>query len=331
MDNDKTSSDIKRLEREIQVEEKLFHVSVNQMLSSMNTKIAQLKFVMDQQRPEYKIYPISICDLWLRLRTLTKLEAAKLVPYLIAFRSHRNSNVEEIQRQSELFQSDENYLINPRRSRLYHLHLLPQSDRFDDDPHGYVGLMIFTYGEQERFQLSKHFCRQGDILIKKISAFPMHLHQHHQGVSRRGIYHNLFRWYFAQNLDSRFFGVGFIYADGEWRFDTITSDYRQLLPFEYRILDLFLLTHWLNHQGVAPYVQKMQDDGKELLLNQFRLLQNRLSESGRDILATSDIDFLESVKYFQRVTEEEIELLCELFSRRSVPPAERLLVNEFNE
>lgn len=325
------SNDQEKLEKVIEVNEKLFHVSVNHIFSTMSTKVDQLKFIMDQQRPEYKIYPISICDLCLRLKTLIKNDSKKLVSSLISFYSYRKSNVEEIRNQTDLFQSDENYLMNPKRSRLYHLNILPQSDRFDDEQQSYVGLMIFSYNGQERFQLNKHFSRQGDLLIKKINTFPLHLRQNQYPISRRGIYQTLFKWFFAENLDERFFGVGFIYDNEQWRFDTITSDYRQLLPFEYRILDLFLLTHWLNDQPVAHYVQKMEDEAKEILQNQFRSFQQRLTnpsqikefiEIAQKMFSLDKNEFFQAIEYFQETIEAEIQLLFQLFTKVSIPIAE---------
>jgi hypothetical protein len=207
----------------------------------------------------------------------------------------------------------ESYLTNPRRSRLTHCHLCSNSDKFSLGTDYYVGFLIFSYNNQSRFILNNHHCQRGDILIKQKNSFLQ------TQRPDRGLYDALFKWYFGRVIDEKFFGLGFIYFNNKWRFDLLANDDRDLFFYEYRIFDMYLLTHWLTQDHLAHHVQEMEIHARTLLFEQYNLVQGKLIEEGNSDLfdkwteiVGSDIeDLMLSIGKFHQTIEKEIEILFE--------------------
>ena len=164
-------------------------------------------------------------------------------------------------------ETTQGYFTNPRRSRLIHFHICKSSDEFHFNIDSYVGLLVFSYDNQSKFILNGHHCQRGDIIIKQTKFFN---HTH------RGMYDNLFKWYFGRIIDEKFFGLGFHYLNGKWRFDLITYDDRELVRYEYQMFDMFILTHWLTQFSPTQNVREMENNAKDFLLQQYDLVKKKL-------------------------------------------------------
>lgn len=215
--------------------------------------------------------------------------------------------------------NDQSFLTNPRKSRVFHCHITKDSDLFDRKTQSYVGLMMFSYEHQLKFKLNGHHCQRGDILIKKTASF----NSNHS--ARRGIYDTLFKSFSTRSIDERFAGIGFSCINGQWRFDNLVHDHQQFLPFEYRILDMFLLTHWLTTERVPCHVQEMESQVKDLISREFQSVKNHLAEQ-HSIIESSNLwneltgddnnDASEAIDQFNQTTQKEIELIFKAMTRR---------------
>lgn len=302
--------DIARLQNEIEVKEKIFHTSINHNIITLDANIDDIKTCIDQKRPEQKVYKSSMCGLWLRLKTIEQMGPISLVTYLRTNQLHRKEN-QFLENDDDLIVNPRALLTNPRRSRLIHFHIYPESDEFDLNVDYYVGLLLFSYDDQSKFILNGHHCQRGDILIKKMNSFSVTDKLH------REIYDLLFKSYFGRGLDDKLFGAGFIYVNKKWRFDLITYDDRNLYPYEYRIFDLYLLTHWLTQLNLPPNAQEMEVDAKTLLMELYGLVEKRLTEQENNELFNNWNEFIGnnmedlriSIEKFYQTIDKEIEII----------------------
>jgi len=215
-------------------------------------------------------------------------------------------------------QTEQNYLTNPRRSRLIHFHIRTGSDEFNFNICSYVGLLIFSYDNQSRFILNRHHCQRGDIIIKQTRFF------NSAHIQNRGIYDALFKWYFSRSIDEKFFGVGFLCLNGKWRFDLIAYDDRELLPYEYRIFDMFMLTHWLTQFVIAHNVQEMEINAKDLLLKQYDVVKKKvidqdnteLLNNWKEFIGSDAKDLQVAIEQCIQTIDNEIEILFKEMDRR---------------
>ncbi|UJR31052.1 hypothetical protein I4U23_018562 [Adineta vaga] len=299
--------DLEKLQNEIEYKEKTLDIFIKQVSVTFDANIDDMIVLMDQKRPIYKIYKQSICELWIQLKTLEQIELFSLVTFLRTYQLHRL----EMKFQDDTDDSleiEQHYFINRRRSRLTHFHIRVGSDEFNFNIDSYVGLMIFSYDDQSKFILNGHHCQRGDIIIKQMKNLP---------VSHRGIYDAVFKWYFNRSLDEKFFGLGFFYSNKKWRFDLLTCDTRDILSYEYRIFDMFLLTHWLTNLSLPHNVQEMAIIAKDLLLKQFDAVKNKLNDQQNSDLLDNWHQFIGSdmkdlqiaIKHFIQTTEKQIDTI----------------------
>jgi hypothetical protein len=234
-----------------------------------------------------------------------------LVTFLRTNQLHRPEK-ELLPKDDDPIEIQQPYLGNPRRSRLVHCHICTESDEFSFDIDSYVGLLIFSYDNQPKFILNSHHCQRGDIIIKQINSFSR------TQKMFRGLYDNLFRWYFNRSIDEKFFGVGFLYLNGKWRFDLITYDDRDLFTYEYRIFDMYILTHWLTQLNIPHNVQEMERNAKYLLLEQYDIVQKKLIElENTELLLDNWIEFIDgnkedlklSIEIFHQIIGKEIDII----------------------
>jgi len=308
--DDQTIFDIEKLQNEIEYKEKAFNIIINHNIFSLDANIDDIKSSIDQKRPEQKIYKSSICDLWLRLKTIEQMGPVSLVTFLRVNQLHRTEK-QLLEIDTNSIENGQLTLTNPRRSRLIHFHILTESDEFNIDIDSYVGLLIFSYDNQSKFILHGHHCQRGDILIKQMNYF-----NRTQKVYR-GIYDSLFKWYFGHSMDEKFFGIGFIYLNEKWQFDLITYDDKDLFSYEYRIFDLYLFTHWLTQIHLAHNAQEMEINAKNLLLEQFDIVKKKLNEQENTELLIIWNDFIGSniedlqlcIEKFNQTVEKEIEII----------------------
>ncbi len=293
------------------------NISVNHDLIALDANINDLKSLIDQQRPEQKIYKSSICDLWLRLKTIEQMGPVSLITFLRQNQLYRSEKQLLVQGEGEgdvvVVETPKSLFYNPRRSRLSHCHIYSDSDRFHFDIDSYVGLLLFSYDNQLKFVLNGHFCQRGDILIKQVNYFNGATQKSH-----REIYDILFRWYFGRSIDQRFLGVGFLYLNGKWRFDLIACDDRDLFLYEYRIFDMYLLTHWLTSSSsftVPRDVREMEMNAKNLLFEQIDIVKRKLLNIENtelltewiDLIGSDVIDLKLSTEKFVQSIEKEME------------------------
>ncbi len=296
------------MQNEIESKERSLNICVNHALISLDANINDIKSLIDQKRPEQKIYKSSICDLWLRLKAIEQMGPVSLITFLRKNQLYRSekqlSGVDEnpVENPKSLF-------YNPRRSRLTHFHIGADSDKFYFDIDSYVGILLFSYDNQSKFILNGHYCQRGDILIKKMNFF------NPTQKSHREIYDILFKWYFGRSIDQRFLGVGFLYLNGKWRLDLIACDDRDLFLYEYRIFDMYLLTHWLTSLSIERDAQEMEMNAKNLLLEQYDVVKKKLIEIENTELLNewieligSDVGDLKlSTEKFIQTIEKEID------------------------
>jgi len=118
-------------------------------------------------------------------------------------------------------------------------------------------------------------------------------------------------------MDEKFFGVGFLYLNGKWRFDLIRYDDRDLFSYEYRIFDMYILTHWLTQFNLPHNVQEMEINAKNLLLEQYDLVKKKLiGQDYAELLNKwnefigGDIENLQlSIEKFTQTIDKEIEII----------------------
>ena len=282
-----------------------------------------MRSLLDKKTPVYKVYTHAICGLWLQLKTIEDMESLPLVIFLRTCQLQRA----EMKFQDNSDDSTENtqgILINPRRSRLTHFHICTCSDEFNTNIDSYVGLLVFSYDNQSKFILNGHHCQRGDIVIKQMQNL------HH--VSSRGVYDALFKWYFNRSLDEKFFGIGLLYSNKKWRFDLLSHDRKDILPFEYRIFDMYLLTQWLTHDNLPHNVQEMELDAKRLLMRQFEIVKNKLNDGQNKDLSESWSEFIGSdikdlhiaMKLFIQTTEQQIETIFKQTEERKPTVSDQL-------
>jgi hypothetical protein len=298
------------LQNEIDLKERSLNISVSHDLIALDANINDIKSLIDQKRPEQKIYKSSICDLWLRLKTIEQMGPVSLITFLRKNQLYRSEKCLSVVNEDPPVETAKLLFDNPRRSRLTHCHIYPDSDKFYFDIDSYVGLLLFSYDNQLKFVLNGHYCQRGDILIKRVNFF------NPTRKSHREIYDILFKWYFGRSIDQRFLGVGFLYLNGKWRFDLIACDDRDLVLYEYRIFDMYLLTHWLTSLNVPPHnVREMEMNAKNLLFEQYELVKKKLIEIENTELLTEWIDLIGSditdlkfsTEKFLQTIEKEME------------------------
>ncbi|CAF3321271.1 unnamed protein product [Rotaria socialis] len=272
------ASDIEKVQNEIEYKQNTLDLFMNHVLITLDANIDDLKLSIDKKRPEQKIYKLSICDVWLRLKTIEHMEPLSLVKYLRTSQLHRaeikSSDVTDctINIEPQIF-------TNRRRSRFIHFHMCTASDEFYLSVGAYVGLVIFSYQNQSKFILNGHHCQRGDILVKQTKLFSSTQTVH------RGIYDALFKWYFGRVIDENFSGIGFICSNDKWRFDLITHNDREIFLYEYRVFDMFMLTHWLTRSIIAHNVHDMEVHVKDLLLKQYDVVKKKLiSQENTELL-----------------------------------------------
>ena len=116
-----------------------------------------------------------------------------------------------------------------------------------------------------------------------------------------------------------------MYINGQWRFDTIVHDHQLFLSFEYRILDMFLLTHWLTTEQVPRHVQEMENQVKDLIGREFQSVKNHLAQQRstmessnlwNEMTGTDNNDVATAIDQSNRITETEIELAFKAITRK---------------
>ncbi|CAF3556073.1 unnamed protein product [Rotaria sordida] len=308
--NDHYTSDIEKLQNKIEYDEKTLNLFINHVFITLDANINDLKLLIDKKRPEQKIYKVSICDLWLRLKTIEQMEPYPLVTFLRTNHLHRQEiKLSDIH--NDIMKIEPQYLTNHRRSRFIHFHICTGSDEFKFNIGSYVGLVIFSYDNQSKFILNGHYCQRGDILIKQMKFF------NYQQTTHRGIYDALFKWYFGRVIDENFIGIGFLCLNEKWRFDLITYNDKEIFLYEYRLLDMFMLTHWLTQFIIAHNVHDMEMNAKDILLQQYNIVKKKLINQENKELLNNWNEFIGSdakdlklaIKKFIQTTENDIEII----------------------
>ncbi|CAF3658550.1 unnamed protein product [Rotaria sp. Silwood1] len=316
--NDHHTSDIEKLQKEIEYDEKTLNIFINHVSLTLDANIEDLKLLIDKKRPEKKVYKVSICDLWLRLKTIEQMEPYTLVTFLRTNQLHR-SEIKLSEINNDIIQTKPHYLINYRRSRFIHFHICTGSDKFNFNVGSYVGLVIFSYDNQSKFILNGHHCQRGDIIIKQMKFF------NHQHTIHRGIYDALFKWYFGRAIDENFIGIGFLCLNEKWRFDLITYNDKEIFLYEYRILDMFMLTHWLTQFIIAHNVHDMEMNANDILFKQYDIVKKKLINQKNSELLNSWNEFIGSdakdlelaIKQFIQTIENDIEILSKEFDTKT--------------
>jgi len=301
------------------LKERSLDISISHVYYSLNANLDDFKNLIDQKRSKKKIYKTSYCDLWLRLKSIELMGPISLIKYLRINQLYRTEQQFD-DLDAEPNENQFSFLVNPRRSRLIHFYIYPQSDEYSYDIDSYVGLLLFSYDNQSKFILNNHHCQRGDILIKSLQTFPSNSLQ-----SSRGYYDRLFKWFFDRSLDERFFGLGFLYDKNKWHFDLIAYDNRDLFFYEYCMFDMFILTHWLNKFEVPHHVIDMEILARNILIEENEIVQKKLCEQNQNDLLQiwieyvgSDAnDFRLSLEKLQKNMANELKILIEESSQQS--------------
>ncbi|CAF2582475.1 unnamed protein product [Rotaria sp. Silwood2] len=326
--NDHHTSDIEKLQNETEYNDKTLNLFINHVFITLDANIDDLKLLIDKKRPEQKIYKVSICDIWLRLKTIEQMETYPLVTLLRRNQLHRPEiKLSEINYDMKEIESQ--YLTNRRRSRFIHFHICAGSDEFNFNIGSYVGLVIFSYDNQSKFILNGHHCQRGDIIIKQMKFFG------YQQTIHRGIYDALFKWYFGRVIDESFIGIGFLCLNEKWRFDLITCNKKEIFLYEYRILDMFMLTHWLTQFIIEHNVHEMEMNTKDILLNQYDIVKKKLiNQESTELLNTwnefigSDAKDLElAIKQFIQTIKSDLEIIFKELDIKTTIHSDLLIQN----
>jgi hypothetical protein len=110
---------------------------------------------------------------------------------------------------------------NPFRPviKITSVHISCSSDSYDPNEN-MAGLIVYSFDNQQKFELNGHRCQTGYILIKAIKNI-----QHVK--SSQGIVHgSLFKWFFGIEPDNRFVGAGFALHDKKFKFNSGTFNAR---------------------------------------------------------------------------------------------------------
>lgn len=308
--DDQLLFDLEKLQNEIELKERSLNISINRSLIALDANIQDLRSLIDQKRVEEKIYKSSICDLWLRLKLVEQMGPISLITFLRKIQLNRTEK-QLLIIPDETIENPPPILANPRRSRLFHFHLCPDSDPFHIDIDSYVGLLLFSYDNQAKFILNGHHCQRGDILIKSTNFFER------TPKSHRELYASLFKWYFARLIDQRFVGIGFFYMNNRWRYDSITFDDRGFLSYEYRLFDMYLFTHWLRESIMERNMRDMEINARNLLSEQYRIVKEKLERiedpeflnNWVDFIGTDAMDLKSSTEKFLQTVDKEIEVI----------------------
>ncbi|CAF0719189.1 unnamed protein product [Adineta steineri] len=316
LDN-RQNCDIEKLQNEIEIKQKTLDVSIRHMLITLDANIDDFRLTIDQKRTKSKIPKLSVCDLWLRLKTIEQLQPYPLVTFLRTNQLYR-SEIKFTGINNDCYENEQDFSFNSRRCRFTHFHICVGSDEFNFNDGSYVGLVVFSYDNLSKFILNKHHSQRGDIIIKHMKTFT------HAQISQRGIYDALFKLYFNCSIDEKFIGIGFLYSNRKWHFDLIAYDHRELYPYEYRVFDLYLFTHWLTKFTVPHNVQEMEIYAKDLVLKQCDVVRKKLIEEDNTDLSNMWMDFIGSdakdlqiaINQFIQTAEKESESIFKEIVRK---------------
>lgn len=110
---------------------------------------------------------------------------------------------------------------NPSRPviKIETVHISCSSDPYDANE-DMAGMLVYSFNDQQQFELNGHRCRTGYVLMKNtknISHIP----------SDQGIVHgSLFKWFYGIEPDNRFIGAGFAIRKGIYLFNSYTFNAR---------------------------------------------------------------------------------------------------------
>jgi hypothetical protein len=110
---------------------------------------------------------------------------------------------------------------NPSRPviKIETVHISCSSDSYDANQN-MAGLIVYSFDNQQMFELNGHRCRTGYILIKATKNI-----EHVK--SSQGIVHgSLFKWFFGIEPDHRFVGAGFALYEKKYKFNSGTFNAR---------------------------------------------------------------------------------------------------------
>ncbi len=159
----------------------------------------------------------------------------------------------------------------------------------------HIGLLIYQYNGQNEFTLNGHQCKRGQILICQKRNIP--------GLAQGSlasllIHEYLYEWYFYEKPNELFYGIGFSYEQGEWKFSVITY------------AGLYGIHSNCNTRGENPMAPDMNEQHTiDLALSALYINNKWRGELGR----MYTVDELE--KFARNSFQEEIEIIDKLFQK----------------
>lgn len=104
---------------------------------------------------------------------------------------------------------------NPARPviKIETVHISCSSDPYDPNE-DMTGMIVYSFNDQQQFELNGHRCRTGYVLIKA-SKNIAHV-QSNQGI----VHGSLFKWFFGIEPDNRFVGAGFAIQKEKIKFNS---------------------------------------------------------------------------------------------------------------
>jgi hypothetical protein len=157
------------------------------------------------------------------------------------------------------------------------VHISCSSDSFNEDKR-MAGLIVYSFDDQQKFEMNGHRCRTGYILIKESDNIA-------QIQSTQGIVHGkLFKWFFGIEPNNRFVGAGFSLLNGKLEFnssvfnakdddyhdDIRTMGQQEIQLIKYAIKELYKNDRWKQN----PTLSVLNMDRKHLMFSSDLPIQN---------------------------------------------------------
>ena len=221
------------------------------------------------------------------------------------------------------------------------LGICPESDSFDPKQ-DYLGILIYL----DESIKNEHQCQSGQLFLRQKENIP----KCKSGVSYRKtsfapllIHEQLYQLHFKKKPDQHFHGIGFIYEQGQWKFDLIiyagksgihsayddhiniskTADISEQYCLDLVLFTLYINNRWKNDLGCMYTIDELEAIARELFRKEVEALE-KLFQSRR--------------KSLEEATQRGLEKLIEQYkpnassdvSKRFYESIEEIFISHFS-
>jgi len=186
--------------------------------------------------------------------------------------------------QLNTFPSIESLLALPKCVFFDRLGIHPRSDLFDPKLN-YIGLLFYLYNDQDKFIANEFAYKRGQLVIcqktvsKQTEFDSLFVHEH--------FYESIFR----EKPNEKFFGVGFTYEQGKWKYDVIVysgkhgihsiydnrnENLMKISSIEERYIDLIISTIYIHNKWLGNLDAMYTID--ELIAIERSLIREKIEE-----------------------------------------------------